>query len=387
MTTQNSFDVAVIGAGVFGSWIAYRLRREGASVVLIDSFGPGNSRASSGGESRIIRMGYGPDEIYTRSAVRSFVLWSEFFERIKPGPPLFHKTGVLWVARGEDAYCKATIKTLQAAGVSIEQLNTEELKNRYSQFQFDDQAWGILERESGAAMARRAVQALAQQTAFDGTTIINEAVLPLNAKEAQPNSITTSKGNRIFAQQFVFACGPWLPKLFPKTLEGFIHVTRQEVFFFGTPGGDARFSREQMPIWIDFNDLVYALPNLENRGFKLAIDAHGPEFDPDTGDRLVTNSSLQAVRDYLKRRVPELSDAPVTETRICQYENTSNGDFLIDRHPDFHNVWLVGGGSGHGFKHGPAVAEYVVSMLSGNGKVEPRFELASKGRKQQREVY
>jgi len=387
MTTQNSFDVAVIGAGVFGSWIAYRLRREGASVVLIDAFGPGNSRASSGGESRIIRMGYGPDEIYTRSAVRSFVLWSEFFERIKPSPPLFHKTGVLWVARGEDAYCKATIKTLQAAGVSIEQLNTEELKNRYSQFQFDDQAWGILERESGAAMARRAVQALAQQTAFDGTTIINEAVLPLNAKEAQPNSITTSKGNRIFAQQFVFACGPWLPKLFPKTLEGFIHVTRQEVFFFGTPGGDARFSPEQMPVWIDFNDLVYALPNLENRGFKLAIDAHGPEFDPDTGDRLVTNSSLQAVRDYLKRRVPELSDAPVTETRICQYENTSNGDFLIDRHPDFHNVWLVGGGSGHGFKHGPAVAEYVVSMLSGNGKVEPRFELASKGRKQQREVY
>lgn len=148
-----------------------------------------------------------------------------------------------------------------------------------------------------------------------------------------------------------------------------------------------RFSSEHMPVWIDFNDLVYALPNLENRGFKLAIDAHGPEFDPDTGDRVVSESSLLAVRAYLNRRVPALSHAPVTETRICQYENTSNGDFLIDRHPDFDNVWLVGGGSGHGFKHGPAVGEYVVKLLSGDAQVEPRFELASKGPKHQRQVY
>ncbi|HEV8133203.1 MAG TPA: FAD-dependent oxidoreductase [Pyrinomonadaceae bacterium] len=380
------FDVAVIGAGVFGSWIAYQLKRAGADVVLVDAYGPGNSRASSGGESRIIRMGYGPDEIYTHSAVRSFALWREFFERIEPSPPLFHKTGVLWVARSKDPYCEATLNVLHGAGVSIERLQIGELRNRYPQFHFDDQTWGILEHDSGAVMARRAVQALAHQTALDGTTIINEAVLTPDS-DAHPNSIITSKGNRILAGKFVFACGPWLPKIFPKTLQGYIHVTRQEVFFFGTPGGDARFSPQLMPVWIDFNDLIYALPSLENRGFKLAIDAHGPEFDPDTGDRLVTDSNLLAVREYLKRRVPALSDAPITETRICQYENTSNGDFLIDRHPDFDNVWLVGGGSGHGFKHGPAVAEYVVKMLSGDGKVETRFELASKRREQQRAVY
>src|ERR1041385_1483105 len=379
-------DVAVIGAGVFGAWIAYQLRRAGASVILIDAYGPGNSRASSGGESRIIRMGYGPDEIYTRSAVRSFALWREFFERVESLPPLFHKTGVLWVARSKDAYCEATLNPLLGAGVTIEQLKTEDLRDRYPQFHFADQTWGILERDSGAVMARRSVQALAHQTALDGTTIINEAVLPPES-DAQPNSIITSKGDRILAGKFVFACGPWLPKIFPKTLQGYIHVTRQEVFFFGTPGGDVCFSPQHMPVWIDFNDLIYALPSLENRGFKLAIDAHGPEFDPDTGDRVVTTSGLEAVREYMGQRVPLLADAPVTETRVCQYENTSSGDLLIDKHPGFENVWLVGGGSGHGFKHGPAVGEYVAQMLSENGTPEPRFSLASKQKVQERKVF
>jgi glycine/D-amino acid oxidase-like deaminating enzyme len=203
------------------------------------------------------------------------------------------------------------------------------------------------------------------------------------------NSLTTHSGKEIFAHQFVFACGPWLPKVFPALLHPLIHITRQEVFFFGVPEGDAskRFGPERLPAWIDFNDLVYGLPNLDGRGFKLAIDAHGPEFDPDAGDRVPSIQGLAAARKYLGARLPELRNAPVTETRVCQYENTSNGDFLIDRHPAFENVWLVGGGSGHGFKHGPAVGEYVTALISGEAKVEPRFALATKANVQQRKVY
>ena len=142
-----------------------------------------------------------------------------------------------------------------------------------------------------------------------------------------------------------------------------------------------------MPAWIDFNDLVYGIPNLDNRGYKIAIDAHGPEFDPDTGDRLVSTEGLTAVRAYVARRLPMLRDMPVTETRVCQYENTSNGDFLIDRLPSLENVWVVGGGSGHGFKHGPAIGEYVAALISGASKVEARFTLATKEKGQQRMVY
>src|SRR6185295_5421087 len=102
--TKHTFDVAVVGAGVFGAWTAYQLRQSGADVLLIDAYGPGNSRASSGGESRIIRMGYGPDAIYTRMAQRSLTQWQELFGRINR-PQLFQQTGVLWLAREKDSYC------------------------------------------------------------------------------------------------------------------------------------------------------------------------------------------------------------------------------------------------------------------------------------------
>lgn len=399
MPTTQSFDVAVVGAGVFGAWTAYELRRAGAEVALIDAYGPGNSRSSSGGESRMIRMGYGPDEIYTRMAQRSLLRWRELFDHTG-NSHLFQPTGILWLAREHDPYCEATLETLQRCGVRHERLSHAELAERYPQLAFDGIAWGILEPESGVLLARQAVQAAVAQALAEGVVYSNEAVLlPASAltdqvrnREADGNtcrSLSTGSGKEIFASKFVFACGPWLPKVFPALLRQLIQVTRQEVFFFGVPEGDRsqHFSPERLPAWIDFNDLVYGVPNLAGRGFKLAIDAHGPEFDPDVGDRLISIEGLMATRDYLVRRVPELAKAPVTETRVCQYENTSNGDFLIDLHPDFENVWLVGGGSGHGFKHGPAVGEHVTALISGVAQVEPRFALATKEKVQQRKVY
>jgi monomeric sarcosine oxidase len=379
-----NYDVAVIGAGVFGAWTAYQLRLAGRSVVLLDSYGAGNSRASSGGESRIMRLGYGPDEIYSRSAQRSFVLWQALFEKTDNW---FRKTGMLWLAQEQDTYCEATLATLQRINANFERLDHDQLQRRFPQLELGSVDWGILEPDSGILLARRAVQAVVAEAQATGVNYIEASVTTPRETNGNVRSLQTSSGEEVLADRFVFACGPWLPKLFPELLSELIHVTRQEVVFLGVPPGDKSFNAGVMPAWIDFNDLVYALPNLDNRGFKVAIDAHGPEFDPDTGERVVTTSGLKAVREYVSKRVPRLASAPVTETRVCQYENTSNGDFLIDRHPALENVWLVGGGSGHGFKHGPAVGEYVAKILFGDMKPEPRFALATKERVQQRKVY
>ncbi|HKG60591.1 MAG TPA: FAD-dependent oxidoreductase [Pyrinomonadaceae bacterium] len=378
------YDVAVVGAGVFGAWTAYQLRLAGASVLLLDAYGPGNSRASSGGESRIFRLGYGPDEIYSRSSQHSLTLWQQLFEQTEQ---LFQKTGVLWLAREHDVYCEATLATLQRLNANFERLDEHELVRRFPQLEPGPTRWGILEPDSGVLLARRAVQAVVRQAQASGVEYLPEAVAPPQFEHSKLGSIQTISGKKIVAGQFVFACGPWLPKLFSELLGELIHVTRQEVVFFGVPPGDDSFRRGMMPAWIDFNDLVYGLPDLDGRGLKIAIDAHGPEFDPDTGERVVTATGLNAVREYLGKRIPCLAGAPVTETRVCQYENTSNGDFLIDRHPMFENVWLVGGGSGHGFKHGPAVGEYAARIVFNQGSVERRFTLATKERVQQRKVY
>jgi sarcosine oxidase len=386
VTKNYTTDIAVVGAGVFGAWTAYQLRRAGADVVLVDAYGPANSRASSGGESRILRMGYGPDAIYTCMAQRSFALWRQLFDHIGR-PQLFQPTGVLWLARGHDPYCEATLKTFQQNKVKFERLEREELGQRYPQLEFGSVAWGMLEGESGVLMARQAVQALVALAESIGLTYVQAAIRPPTDGQERLAAIETTDGGRIFAGKFVFACGPWLPKLFPELLAELIHVTRQEVFFLGVPAGDDRFQAGKMPAWIDFNDLVYGIPNLDNRGVKIAIDEHGPQFDPDSGERIVLAESVARLRAYLARRVPKLVEAPVIESRVCQYENTSNGDFLIDRHPVFENTWIVGGGSGHGFKHGPAVGEYAASLVSGDAKVEPRFSLATKEKVQLRKVY
>jgi glycine/D-amino acid oxidase-like deaminating enzyme len=175
--------------------------------------------------------------------------------------------------------------------------------------------------------------------------------------------------------------------LFPDLLAGRIHPTRQEVFFFGPPAGDARFAAPNMPVWLDLARQIYGLPDLEQRGFKLALDAHGPPLDPDTAERAATPENLAAVRDFLAARFPAMKDAPLLETRVCQYENTSDGNFLLDRHPAFANVWLVGGGSGHGFKHGPALGEYVAEKVTAGGEIEPRFSLATKATVRQRAIF
>ena len=331
----------------------------------------------------MIRLGYGPDEIYSRSAQRSLSFWQELFEQ-NNWVHLFQKTGILWLARAQDPYCEATLRTLQQIGANYERLDHDELVRRFPQFELGPIAWGILEPESGVLLARRAVQAVATEARANGVEYMEEAIRSSNIKL---NSIETTSGKRILAGHFVFACGPWLPKLFPDLLGELIRITRQEVCFFGVPPGDESFRPGPCPAWIDFNDLVYGLPNLDGRGFKAAFDAHGPEFDPDSGERVVSVSGLKAMREYLAQRVPLLADAPVIETRVCQYENTSNGDFLIDKHPALENVWLVGGGSGHGFKHGPVVGEYVAEMINGTGTPEPRFSLATKQKVQERTVF
>lgn len=380
------YDVAVVGAGVFGSWIALALQEAGRRVVLIDGYGPGNARSSSGGQTRVIRVGYGDKEIYSRWSLRSLERWQELARR-SGRSALFQRSGVLWMAREEDPLTLESLATLRKLDVPHERLARSELERRWPQVDFGPITWAIHEPESGFLVAFHAVQAVAERARRAGAELLTARIAPPSAGGGRLEAVTTEAGERVDAEVYVFACGPWLGKLFPEVLGERLFVTRQEVFYLGPPPGDARFAVGALPVWADFAEEIYGIPDFRGRGFKVAPDRHGPPLDPDSAERVVSPETTHRVLEYVGRRFPALAGAPVVGSEVCQYTNTSNGDFLIDRHPELGNVWLVGGGSGHGFKHGPALGEYVAACVVDGEPIDPRFSLATKETVQQRAVY
>ena len=378
---QSGYDVLVVGAGVFGIWSAYKLHLAGKRVAVIDSVGPAHSRASSGGESRATRFGYGGEAIYSEWAWRSLSDWQVLSERT--GLPIFHQIGVVGVHPESDESYEASARVLREQEIPYRFLSAKDLRTQYPIMRVNEGEAGLLEPRGGALMSRRAVQYLASSLAAAGVTFLSGTVSPIRQEHANGGALAaamTAGGERIEAEQFVMACGPWLDRVCPEAMEGRLFVTRQEIFYFGVDAG----STGKLPVWADLP--YYGFPSLEGRGFKVANDTHGPIIDPETEDRRSTEEGEQTARDFLSRRFPSLAQAPLVETRVCQYENSSNGHFVIDRHPGLENVWLVGCGSGHGFKHGPAVGAHVADLVAGTAVPMAPFLLSSKEIHQKRAV-
>ncbi len=355
--------IAVIGAGAFGGWTALHLLEHGARVTLIDAWGPGNSRASSGGETRVMRGSYGRDFIYTELAARALKLWAKYERRWKR--QLLHRTGVLWMASGsDDSFERGSIGALRRAKIKFQELSTATMKQRWPQINFEGIHWAIFEPECGYLDARASCATVVEAFVAAGGKYRQAAVLADGLEDAPIRSVGLSDGSRLKADGYIFACGPWLGKLFPQTVGDLVQPTKQDIFFFGAPAGDNRFSENNLPVWGDHRGrFFYGIPGSGRRGFKIADDNRGPAFDPTNGERVVSQETLREVRGYVGFRFPALKDAPLVETRVCQYEQTPDGHFIVDRHPAASNVWLLGGGSGHGFKHGPALGEMMAELI------------------------
>lgn len=386
-TRGSKLKIAVIGAGVFGAWTARHLQLAGHKVTLVDARGPANNRASSGGESRMTRAAYGRDTIYTRMALDSLAQWKEL--QRWTDLPLFINAGVLFFFPTDDPYLADSLAAHRHLMLPTELLSSTDMARRFPMIDASGVHGALYEPGFGALMARRGVQTLVHKIVEEHGEYVLGDVAPPNEEVASLGSIRLSSGETIAADRFVFAAGPWLPKLFPQAIGRRIVATRQEVFFFAPPPGDRRFQPGAMPGWADFNggDIYYGFPDLEGRGVKFAHDAHGVEVDPDTQSRVPTEAALAEIVAFRDRRFPLLRGAPLVESRVCQYENSGNGDFLIDHHPRLADVLLVGGGSGHGFKHGPEVGRKAAALLLGREPIEPRFSLATKALTQRREVH
>ena len=367
--------IAVIGAGAFGGWTAHHLLKKGYDVTLLDVFGPGNSRASSGGDSRVIRGIYGEDKIYVDLVARSFKLWKRYQKQWQQS--LYFPTGALWFFQVDDTYAQKSLPIVNQAGLKSEQLSKKEVEKKFPQIDLNGLKSFYFEHEAGYLPARHCCQVVLENFVKKGGEYKQLAVEPGKILNNELTELILSDGSKLNADSYVFACGPWLSKIFPNALKDIITPTRQEVFFFGTPYGDSSLFESNMPVWVDFGKKIwYGIPGADWRGFKVADDTRGAEFDPTSGDRTASETGLESARNYLAKRFPSMKDAPLLESRVCQYENSPDGNYIIDKHPEAENTWVIGGGSGHGFKLGPALGEFVADRVIGNKRIDPFFALS-----------
>jgi glycine/D-amino acid oxidase-like deaminating enzyme len=314
-------------------------------------------------------------------AARALELWREW-DRTSSGEQFYRRTGVLWLTATDDSYVRQSLPALGDLKLAYEQMDARTAAKRWPQVSFEGIANVYLEHEGGFLLARHACDAVARELVRVGGTYRQVAVVSVRSDGQWPD-VSLSDGTRLRADRYVFACGPWLGRMFPDVIGSRIKATRQEVYYLGTPAGDERFLEPRLPVWVEAGDrFVYGIPGNLHRGFKVADDARGEEFDPTDGDRNPSADGERAMRAFVSRRFPALKNAPFLGAEVCQYENSPDGHFIIDRHPAMPDLWIVGGGSGHGYKMGPALGEIVARQVREDASPDPFFALARLARKQ-----
>jgi glycine/D-amino acid oxidase-like deaminating enzyme len=368
-------SICVVGAGAFGGWTALYLQRKGFNVTLIDAWGAGNSRSSSGDETRVIRSTYGASEFYFNLNVRALSLWKENEAQFRR--QVFHNTGVLWLCYEEKTpLVDDSIPFSKSTRMEYEYLTNATLRNRFPLINCNDLHHAYFDPYGGYLKAREACIEVRDRFLLEGGTYLQQHARPGKPESGTMKEVTLTNGLRVHADAFVFACGSWLPFMFPEVLTNHITCTKQEVYYFGVPASVAE-QFDHMPCWIDIDgtNFYYGIAGNTGRGFKIGVDLRGEPFDPTNGDRCMTTTVFEKAKIFLAHRFPSLMHAPLLESRVCPYENSPSGNFIFDLHPQAENVFFLGGGSGHGFKHGPALGELVADVMSGDKQPPSLFRL------------
>jgi glycine/D-amino acid oxidase-like deaminating enzyme len=403
----KTYDVAVIGAGAFGGWTAYWLRRLGARVVLVDAYGPANSRATSGDETRGVRTSYGDrphGEQWMRWASRAIERWKawdqEWGKDLKMR--LFFTTGDFIFRADWENFTRTTRDLFQKNNIRHEVVPVDVVRKEFPVFDLRDVKVCLYEAEAGVVRARRSCQCVAEVFQKLGGELVIARAYPSLARAGRMDDLILNTHDTLRAAHYVFACGPWLGKVFPGVMGQRLRTPMGRVCYFATPLGDDRFAFPNMP---SFNfPGVTGWPTLpvDSRGLRVRggggggagggrggggggggggrgsaapagpVVVGGPEQDPDLSDRYVDPGTVQRARNFLAERIPLLKDTPLNETRACHYEGSISRNFIIDRHPEMSNVWIAGAGNSEAFKSGPVIGEYVARRVL-NKDLEPEL--------------
>jgi monomeric sarcosine oxidase len=376
---MQTFDVAIVGAGVMGAAAACELAREGARVAMVDQSLLPNPRAASVDHSKVFRFAY-PDPLYVKLAVDSLNRWRKI--ESETGTRLLTQTGALLIGKREPSFETECYEAMRSLGLESEKLDSRQASARFPQFNSGAFAYGVYDPSGAILHAETAVRALIDLARQRGVEIL-EGERVIEARQAGSRvSIVTESGHEIECERAMIASGPWSRKLLP-FLEDKLTTTRQEIVYF-EPGPEQSnssplsFEPNRFPIFLELESGFYGFPVHHAGAMKIANHHKGAEVDPDSAEHHVGEQFIERCRAFFAEFIPGLADARVREARVCIYNNTPDDDFIIDWHPQLDGVLVVTGFSGHGFKFGPTIGRIATELLmTGRTSFEiGRFELA-----------
>ncbi|MEX2527786.1 MAG: FAD-dependent oxidoreductase [Gemmatimonadota bacterium] len=366
LTRRSETRVAVVGAGAFGGWTALRLQEMGFQVTVVDLYGPGNSRAPSGDETRGIRTSYGGRDLWTSWAHRAIQRWRDFDAQFAPDPDehVFYNTGDLILRPDWTDQMTEVQETWERNGIPFEVLTPDEVAYRWPQLRTEGVGAVLYEPGAGVARARAAIRRVSLRFREAGGQVVTALAEPGRQQSGRLLDLCLQPGDALEADLFIFALGPWFPKAFPDLMAQRIRLFMGHVYYFGTPPGDTRFSHPHLP--------SYGIPGAtgwpaippDYRGFRIRTGGRGSD-DPDEASRHIPEEYHEQAIELLGEYFPALHQQPIVETRACHYESSVTRNWIIDRHPGYENVWLAGGGSAEGFKFGPVLGDLIAGRAVG----------------------
>lgn len=372
-------DVIVVGLGAMGSAAAAHLAARGQRVLGLEQFDFVHDRGSSHGASRVIRLAYFEHPSYVPLLLRAYELWTQL-ER-DTGRPLLTMTGGLMIGRPESDVVNGSLRSAETHGLPHQMLNAAEIRHRFPPLTPSEGDVALYEQRAGVLRAEDCVRAFQERATFDGADLRSrERVLGWLARPGEEGVVVQTTTETFEARHLVLAPGAWAPSLFdlaalPLTVE------RQVLFWFAPVGGVSIFAPGRFPIYIwDIGDETqfYGFPSVVGPPFGVKVAFFRSSTDnlvsPDSVDRAVDASAVDAMRAVLLTRLPAVATGSLVQTVTCLYTLTPDHHFVVGRHPAHRQVTIASPCSGHGFKFATVIGE-IIADLAIDGATRHDIEL------------
>lgn len=358
------YDVIVLGLGGMGSAAAYHMARRGRRVLGLEQFSIPHELGSSHGVTRIIRLAYSEHPSYVPLLRRAYGLWREMEEGA--GERLLFVTGGVDIGSAASDTIVGSLRSCREHGLAHEELDAAEMARRFPGFRLPDELMAVYQPDGGFVLPERSIVVHTAAAESLGAEIhAGERVIGWRA-EGGGVQVRTDRGT-YDADRLVITAGPWAAQCVPM-LER-LAVAERQVLIWTEPLRPAHFAIGAFPI---FNmeaaeGRFYGFPVYGVPGFKLGKYHHRHEqTDPDRVDRELHPEDEEVLREAIRRYFPD-ADGATLAMKTCLFTNSPDEQFILDVHPEYPQVSIAAGFSGHGFKFAPVIGEVMADFALDGG--------------------